>query len=472
MKTVIILVCLIIMYNHDIYAQDSIVHFSPKGTAKYLSQVKRKADGISRRVSNTADNTLERFLKSEQRIQAKLWASNPTETATIFVDSFKTERKLLHNIKSKMGKVSGLTKYSETGGTYLDSLSGALSYLSQAKILLEKPENIGGKLEGTINSVNILKNKLEIAEQIKAFIRERKQQLTDQLSQYTGFSKELQGLKKEAYYYSAQLREYKEALKDQKKAEQKAMELLRKIPVFNDFMAKNSMLAGLFNIQGGSELPAGLQTRTQVEQMIVARIGSGPNASALASQQMDVARSKFDELKKKFPALNGADEMPEFKPKEMKSKSLLQRLEFGSNIQFQRSNQFFPTTSDLAGQVAYKFHKNGSAGIGLSYKLGLGSGLNDIHFSSQGMGIRSFIDWKLKGTFFLNGGYEQNYQPEYTGIPTGIGQQWTQSGLFGISKKYKINSKLNGNVMVLFDFLSNQHAPRTDPIKIRTGYNF
>lgn len=471
MKTVIKLVCLILIYNYNTYAQDSIPHLSPKTSVKYLSQVKRKTDAISKRISRTGDRTLERFIKSEKKIQAKLQTANPAAAASLFNDSFETEQKLLKTIKGKLG-LGNVAKYTETGGTYLDSLSGSLSYLRQAKGLLDKSGSIVGKLDGSINSVDILKDKLEYAEQIKEFIRERKQQLMQQLSQFTGFSNDLQRLGKDVYYYSAQLREYKEVLRDQKKAEQKAMELLRKIPAFNDFMAKNSMLAGLFNIQGGTDLPVGLQTRTQVEQLIVGRVGSGPNASALASQQMDAAKSKFDELKKKFPALNSADEMPEFKPNEMKSKSLLQRLEFGSNIQFQRSTQFFPTTSDLAGQLAYKFHKNGSVGIGLSYKLGLGKGLNDIHFSNQGLGIRSFIDWKLKGTFFLNGGYEQNYQPEYTGVPSGIGRQWTQSGLLGISKKYKINSKLKGNVMVLFDFLCNQHIPRTEPIKLRTGYSF
>ncbi|MGF6924639.1 hypothetical protein QFZ48_000139 [Chitinophaga sp. W2I13] len=113
----------------------------------------------------------------------------------------------------------------------------------------------------------------------------------------------------------------------------------------------------------------------------------------------------------------------------MKAKRFVQRLEFGSNVQFQRSNRFFPTTGDLAGQAAYKFHKNGSAGFGLSYKLVLGTGFDNIRFSGQGTGIRSFIDWKLKGTFFLNGGYEQNYQPDYSGLPEGIDQKWTQSGL-------------------------------------------
>ncbi len=96
--------------------------------------------------------------------------------------------------------------------------------------------------------------------------------------------------------------------------------------------------------------------------------------------------------------------MPEFKPKELKTKSFLQRLEFGTNVQFQRSNQYFPTTGDFGGQVGYKFSKNGILGLGAAYKLGMGTGFDNIRFSHQGIGIRSFGDCKLKGTFFVNGG--------------------------------------------------------------------
>jgi hypothetical protein len=41
---------------------------------------------------------------------------------------------------------------------------------------------------------------------------------------------------------------------------------------------------------------------------------------------MEAARSQFDQLKNKFPDLDNAAEMPDFKPNEMKTKSLLQRL--------------------------------------------------------------------------------------------------------------------------------------------------
>ncbi|MFX1707203.1 hypothetical protein PV783_24760 [Chitinophaga sp. CC14] len=406
-------------------------------------------------------------------MKRKLAGIDSLKADNLFTHSIDSLAKLKSRLSGKLGKYSGVITGS--GDAYLDSLDNTLSFLKGSTGLLQQAKGMTSKLNGSLTSVDNLKKKLLQAEQIKAYIRQRKQLLKEQLSQYTSFTKDLQKLNKEAYYYAEQLKAYKEVFKDRKKAEQKAMEVMKKIPAFNDFMQTHSQIAGLFNIQGGAasvQSLEGLQTRNQVEQLIQQRIGSGPNAGAAISQHMAEARSRFDQLKSKFPDLDNAEEIPDFKPKEMKTKSFMQRLEFGSNIQFQRSNRFFPTTSDLAGQAAYKFHKNGSAGIGLSYKLGMGTGFDNIRFSGQGMGIRSFVDWKLKGTFFLNGGYEQNYQPDYAGVPEGVGQKWTQSGLIGISKKYKINTKLKGNMMVLFDFLYNQHIPRTDPVKVRLGYNF
>ncbi|WP_436488159.1 hypothetical protein [Chitinophaga sp. ARDCPP14] len=473
MKTIYQLTLLLFVCLCTAQAQDSLLQKANAIPGKYLSQVKQKSDKMERQITQRSEKALSRFMKQEEKLKRRLGRIDSLKANNLFAHSIDSLGSLKSRMKGKLGRYSGAL--TQSGGPYLDSLSNSLSFLKDSKGLLEKSKGVTDKLNGSLKSVDNLKDKLAQAEQIKAYIRERKQLLKEQLSQYTGFTKDLQKMNKEAYYYAQQLKEYKEVFKDKKKAEQKAMEVIKKIPAFNDFMQKHSQLASLFNIQGGSASAPnleGLQTRNQVEQLIQQRLGSGPNASAAVSQQMAEARSKFDELKSKFPDLDNAAEMPDFKPKEMKTKSFLQRLEFGSNIQFQRSNKFFPTTGDLAGQAAYKFHKNGSAGLGLSYKLGMGTGFDNIHFSGQGMGIRSFIDWKLKGTFFLNGGYEQNYQPDYAGVPEGVGQKWTQSGLIGISKKYKINSKLKGNMMVLFDFLYNQHVPRTDPVKVRLGYNF
>ncbi|MET3876443.1 hypothetical protein [Chitinophaga sp. OAE865] len=465
MKTLLFLLFLL-MTTHEVWSQEAQKDSAIIPLA-FFKDVTRKSDRLAKALDRKTNKALSQFVKQENKIKHRLDRIDSLKAADLFAQSMTSR------VTGKLGKFMGAV--TQTDEPYLDSLSNSLSFLKDTKGLLAGSKDISDKLNRSLRSVDDLKERLAQAEQIKAYIRERKQLLKEQLSQYTGFTKDLQKLNKQAYYYVQQINEYKEVFKDRRKAEQKAMEVIRKIPAFNDFMQKHSQIASLFNIQGATtsaQSLEGLQTRSQVEELIQQCLGSGPNASAAVSQQMAEAHSRFNELKSKFPNLDNAAEMPDFKPKEMKTKRFLKRLEFGSNIQFQRSNRFFPTTSDIAGQAAYKFHKNGSAGIGLSYKLGLGTGFDNIQFSSQGMGIRTFIDWKLKGTFFLNGGYEQNYQPEYVGVPNGLGQKWIESGLIGISKKYKINSKLKGNAMVLFDFLYNKHIPKTDPVKFRIGYNF
>lgn len=466
MKTIVILTLSMYLCSSNIsFAQDSSsVNFSKRALSQVNSKVSRAENQLKRR----SEKALSLWIRQEIRIRDKLKLSDPEAASRIFDSSLDSMKQMSRALTQK--NIPQVNKI--VCSNYLDTLTNVFSFLKNNKVNANSG-SIGLMNKGSQN-LEQLAGKIDYSEKIKVYMLERKKLLIAELNNNLLFARQLRELKQQAFYYSERLRDITESIKDKKKAEAKALEIVRNIPAFQEFMSKHSQFASLFNFgDNAAQSLAGMQTRTQVESLIQERIsGSGPNAMALLNQQMDQARSKINDLKEKFPALGNSGEMPDFKPNEMKSKSLIQRLEFGSNIQFQRSNQFYPTTSDLAGQVAYKFHKSGSAGLGLSYKLGMGTGFNDVHFSGQGMGLRSFIDWKLKDTYFLSGGYEQNYQPAYTGVPDGLGQKWTQSALLGMSKKYKINTKVNGNLALLFDFLYNQHIPRTDPVKLRFGYAF
>ena len=116
-------------------------------------------------------------------------------------------------------------------------------------------------------------------------------------------------------------------------------------------------------------------------------------------------------------------------------------------------------------------------GLGTVYKLGLGSGINNIKLSFAGIGLRSFVDWKLKGNFFINGGFEYNYNAAFKSfrdlpsINSGAVSLWKPAALIGINKKYNLG-KVKGNVMLLYDFLAKQKAPQTQSLIFRFGYNF
>jgi hypothetical protein len=443
----IVLYLFVFLYAMPVDANDRIDTDSSisKLPKKYLSEVQHKSHHVEEQVNKRTEKALDRFSKQEKKMQAKLWKVDSVAAKNIFTRSIDKLNGLKSGLKNK---VPGNVPLGG-GNADLDTLQNSLKFLEGSKDLLGSSKD---KLSSATQSVQDLQGKLQQAEEVKAYIRERRQQLKDQLAQYAGFGKDLQNMNKEAYYYGQQLNEYKSFLKDKKKAGAKAVEMLKKVPAYNDFIRKHSQLASLFNLSAASNTAQsleGLQTRSQVEQLVQQRIGGSPSAQAAVSQQMEQARSQFSELKSKFPELDNAGDMPDFKLNPMKTKSFLQRLEFGGNVQFQKSSKYYPTTSDIAGQVAYKFHKNGSAGVGISYKLGLGTGWNDIAISHQGVGLRSFVDWKLKGTFFINGGFEENYLSTFSHVEQLKNWKgWQGSALIGISKKYKISAKLKGNIMV------------------------
>lgn len=211
------------------------------------------------------------------------------------------------------------------------------------------------------------------------------------------------------------------------------------------------------NNYGSPESLAGLQIRASVQNQIQARFASsGINSQQYIGQQMQSATAELNKIKDKLNKLGGGTsniEMPEFKPNTQKTKSFLKRIEYGANVQSQKTNGFLPVTSDIALTAGYKLNDKSVAGVGLAYKLGWGSGWKNIKLTNEGIGLRSYIDMKLKGSFWISGDYEQNYQKGFARI-----QQlknlnaWQTSGLIGLSKKYKIGKKTN-NLQLLWDFI-------------------
>ena len=131
--------------------------------------------------------------------------------------------------------------------------------------------------------------------------------------------------------------------------------------------------------------------------------------------------------------------------------------------------------------VGYKLTDKSTVGVGASYKMGWGQDIKHISITHQGMGLRSYMDLKLKGSFFASGGFEYNYQPlndsllnASTAGVWGDASSWQQSGMIGVSKVVSIKSKFfkKTKLQLMWDFLSYQQVPRTQPVKFRVGYNF
>ena len=446
-------------------------------SSKYFETVSKKANRLQGNIDKKSQKVLARMRNEEARLQKKL-AKIDSLAATNLLKDGENKYKQLQN---KLTEPQTLTKYIPQ----LDTLATSFKFLEQNPQLLSQSKNAKEKLEDATKKLKELQNKLQGAEDIKQVLKERKAYLKQQLEKF-GLTKELKKINQQVYYYSQQVNEYKEIFKDSKKAERKAVELLTKTKPFQDFMRKNSMLASLFRMPGDPNDPSytaslgGLQTRSQVNSLIQNQIAAGgQNGQQAFQQNIQQAQSLLRQLKdklNKWESGSSEDIMPEgFKPNDQKTKSFFQRLELGSNLQTQGTRYMFPITSDLGLSLGYKLSDKSVVGFGASYKMGLGSGWNNIRISHQGIGIRSFIDWKLKGSFWISGGYEQNYKSAIRNINQLHDQSaWQQSGLIGVSKIVSVKSKLfkKTKLQLLWDFLAAQQIPRGQSIIFRIGYSF
>jgi hypothetical protein len=464
-----------IISNYSI-AQDSL-STNKTISDNYLETVAGKAGKFEEKLDRQSQKVLERFQKQEARLYKKLSKIDSSKAKTLFnnaADKYKSlEQRLEKGLLTKSYNAS------------LDTVFTSLKFLQQNSEWLSKTKDAREKLQQAVGKVGGLQSKFQKAEEIKKFLKERRQYLKEQLS-HLGFAKELKKLNKQAYYFSQQINEYKSVFSDHKKAEKKALELLSKTKLFQNFLRKNSELASLFRLPGNPDDPvtqaslAGLQTRAQVNGLIQQQLSAGgPAAQAQFQQNLQQAQSQLNQLKNKLSQFGGGGsdmEMPEgFKPNNQKTKRFLDRLELGTNIQSQKANGYFPVTTDLGLSIGYKLNDRSILGIGASYKMGLGKDIRHVKVSHQGVGMRSFVDWKIKGSFWLSGGYEMNYRSEFNSIAVLRDYSaWQQAGLVGMSKVISLRTKFfkKTKLQLLWDFLSYQQVPKTQPIVFRVGYSF
>lgn len=444
--------------------------FSPAMASKFLNGIGSKFNSLQQNITQKTEQMLDRMEKQEAKLYKKLQKKDSVAAKKLFAQNAAKYQQLRDKLHGADTNNTKLKEYLP----HFDTLKSSLAFLEKGAA--NNPQ-LNKELTAAKAQLQLFENKMQVANEIKRQVRERKQQLNEQLQRF-GMGKDLIAINKTAYYYQAQLNEYKSLLNDPKKAEQKAIAALRGSSLFRDFMKKNSLLAQLFKVPdnyGSPESLAGLQTVASVQQLLDQRMAAGgPNAQQMIQQNLQQAQNKLKALKEKINKLGGGSssmDMPTgFSPNAMRTKSFLQRIEYGLNIQTQKVKGILPTTSDIALTAGYKLNSKSSIGIGASYKLGWGTGIKDIHLTSQGMGLRSYVDIKLKGSIWISGGYEMNYQHAFVKYEELYNiHSWSRSGLVGLTKKYKIGKKAN-NMQVLWDFLSYSQAPRTEAIKFRIGY--
>jgi hypothetical protein len=456
---------------------DTIPALNTKLALQYVNRAQQKMQRFKNQTEAKTIKTLTKCVRWENKIKRILLKVDPAKAAQLFNEHSLSFEKLLAQYQAGMLTINNkLDYYNEAA----DNLSTRVKYIQSQKTAFNTTQQ--QYLQAADSLVENFDNATQRQALISKLIKERQQQLFAIAKDKIKSSKLFTKINKEAYYYGVSIDNYKQLLNDPSKIEATAIALLEKIPAFKSFFKQFSALGRMFpepDPANNIAALAGLQTRTQITQQIqnlASQMGSGGMQSI--QQNIQAAQNQLNQLRDKVLNAGGSNsnmELPNFKPNTQKTKSFRQRLEYGTNLQNQRANSFFPSTSNIGLSLGYKLSDTKIIGIGLSYAMGWGNNWRNIKITSQGLGLRSYVDIKLKKSFWLTGGYEMNFRNEFNRLPQlQNSNNWQQSGLVGLSKVLTLKTKVlkNTKLQLVWDFLSYQQVPRTQAIIYRINYTF
>jgi hypothetical protein len=460
----------------------TLAHFP----TKYFGELRSQSAGLNRDITNQSQQYLTRMARREQQLQQKLAAIDPGAATALFGSAQTQYAALASRLRGDT-----IVRRVPLSGQYFpfaDTLQGAMSFLKQNPQVLSVTGNLSPQLQSRLQAASgqfqLLQAKLQDANAIKAFVQSRQEQINQYIAQHANLvaalGKPLAAMQQEEYYYSQRIAQYKALLSDPDALAQKAIGMLSQLPAFQNFMKTHSLLGSLFHVPGNYGTVAmtnGMQTKVQIAQAVQGQVGGAAGATALQNS-LQSAQSQLDTYKDKLSKLgigNGDAAMPNFKPNDQKTKTFLKRLQYGFDLQATHYNNFYPALLSLGVSLGYKLGHSNVVGVGAAYELGTGNGIRDVRLTSQGLALRSFIDVKIKGSLSATGGFEYNYVTPFSSYQQLRQiQYWQRSGLIGVTNTISTKSKVlkQTTLSLLWDFLSYQNVPQTQPVIFRMGYNF
>jgi hypothetical protein len=436
--------------------------------------------------------------KEEAKATAKLQQAHTKllQTLTIVDSAFAGDVTALYQDK--------LQQMDAKKGPYLariDSISNMIGFLQEGQMneaLQKRLETLGVK-------ASEVKDKLAIANSWQNLANEQLRHVQFWLATPT---QEINGLLEPFKQYQQQLHTYKQQVQAWKdtwqqpgRAEHLALQTLNKVPGFQDFIKQNALLGALVG-DGSNSAPvapvAGIQSRQGVMQELIDRFGTGDaNAQTMMPQrvqeQVENAMGQLQDWNQQVAGItakleNGAKGNMALSPAEheqadLKALPFSKRLQLKYNLQTGGGLRQFPAINDVGWQVGYLLAPRMETGIGGAYKFALGESLRKLEWSSQGLALRSYFDWRVtpadgkifKG-FWLTAAFEMNYWSTQAMPDTSIGIQppaigWTKAGLAGITKKIG-NGKKEMQVQLLWQFVQDRQLQTASPFLFRWGKSF
>lgn len=478
------LIILFLIIGFNSYAQVSS-SVSNNKKVRYLKKLERKNDRFTKKQEKKTQKLLTRLSKDEK---ALFEASDSVALdSTLMEDSFS---KIAHRFDEELNADPSelLSKLSQPVSlqksiTFSEHLSGDLKdYLGQqlltttfitdstcATCLKLKKQS-----EKTKQSIANASQKLEKLKKIQTDIKKHQDALKNYGVDIPKFGNKISGMDKRCYYYTQGMRGFKDMYTNPTKGIESA--LLKKLSFNKEFkLFQNgfNLPSSFSNITSGLTPDlTGYQTKAQVQAMMPQNApGVTPDIKAQLIGNMQNALINFSELKDEKPNLSMLKDKPNFKINPYKGLPIIKRLIPGFTFQPQIKKINEPFIVDLGGTIGFRLCERLTPIVGASAKTGLGKDIYHIQFTYQGIVAKAGFDTKLAYGFSIQGWYEATWKPLRNQVTEEHAINYPQPSLIaGICNTYKISKKLNGTLMLGYDFFYNKHTPYTSPWVIRMGW--
>jgi hypothetical protein len=390
-------------------------------------------------------------------------------------------------------------------GSYLariDSIRNMIAFLQEGQM----DEALRERLDALGDMAGEVKEKLAIANSWQNLADEQLRHVQDWLAtplqEINGLVEPLKHYQQQLHTYKQQLQAWKDIWQQPGRAEQLALQALNKVPGFQEFIKQHALLGALGG-GGNNGAPAapvaGVQSRQGVMQELMDRFSQGDANGTQTmmpqkvQEQLGDAMGQLQDLKQQVEGIgsqvengamgNKALSLAEQERADLKALPFAKRLQLKYNLQTGGGLRQFPAINDVGWQVGYLLAPRLETGIGGAYKFALGESLRKLEWSSQGLALRSYFDWrvtpangKLFKGFWLTAAFEMNYWNTHAMPDTALGIQprsigWTEAGLAGITKKIG-NGKKEMQVQLLWQFVQDRQVQSASPFLFRWGRSF
>ncbi len=180
--------------------------------SRFFSSLHRKTSDLDQQLIKQTEKYFTKMMKREHQLQKKLSATDSAGAKMLFAGSQQRYAALLQKIKADTGSIH--PAISGQYQPYVDSLQGMLGFLKQNPKLLSSGSlsastNMASGVQSSISQLQQLQAKMKDADQVRAYVQQRKLQIGQYIAQHVSvenlLGKPYAGLNQDTYYYSQQV---------------------------------------------------------------------------------------------------------------------------------------------------------------------------------------------------------------------------------------------------------------------------